>query len=469
MQTVIELAAQVRTGKVSAREAVAASLAAIGDRNGALNAFIFLDPEAAMEMADAIDCKVTDGIDPGPLAGVPFGVKDLDDCRGMPTGKGSLWFSGGGPVADDAAHVARLRAAGAIPIGKTAVPEFGFWAYTNNRVTGVTRNPYNLARTPGGSSGGSAASVSAGLVPFATASDGGGSTRTPAGFCGLVGHKPSFGRIPDLNGTRYAQTAALGALATTVADAARLLDVMAGPDLRDRVSLPPPTVQYEQAIEELDVAGLRVAWSLDLGFAVVDPEVAAACLHSAEALIGAAELRQVTADISFPDLIQTWAMLESADRWINMRPGLWPERGDDLDPGVRPTFEFASNMSVRDYAVVLTRRREIEFQLAELFSNIDVLITPMSAIPAFVAEGPMPTELDGVPLPRAGAVPFAMLANLYGLPACSVPAGMSSDGLPIGMQIVGSRHADDVVLRLARILEETQPWPRLAPPPCAAP
>src|SRR5262249_15071424 len=159
-------------------------------------------------------------------------VKDLDDCAGMPTGKGSRWFSGRAPVAADSIHVGRLRAAGAIPLGKTAVPEFGFWAYTANRVTGVTRHPYDLSRTPGGSSGGRAASVAAGLVPFATARDGGGSTRTPAGFCGLVGHKPSFGRIPDLAGTRYGQTAAAGAVATTVSDAAHLLDIMAGPDLR---------------------------------------------------------------------------------------------------------------------------------------------------------------------------------------------------------------------------------------------
>ncbi|MEO5898622.1 MAG: amidase family protein, partial [Ilumatobacteraceae bacterium] len=334
---------------------------------------------------------------------------------------------------------------------------------TANRVTGVTRNPYDLSRTPGGSSGGSAASVAAGLVPFATASDGGGSTRTPAGFCGLVGHKPSFGRIPDRVGTRYGQTAAAGALATTVADAARLLDVMAGPSLLDRTSLPAAGVRYEDAIEHLDVAGIRIGWSPDLGFAIVDDEVRAATEAAAQALIAAAGARAVEIAPSFPDLIPTWAMLESVDRWVGLADGLWPDRADDLDPGVRPAWESGSKMSVREYAVVLTRRREIENELADLFGRIDVLITPTSAIPAFAAEGPMPTELDGKRLPRGGAVPFAMLANLYGLPACSVPAGMTSGGLPIGLQIVGSRHADDVVLRLARLLEIARPWPRLAP------
>src|SRR5207248_794004 len=154
---------------------------------------------------------------------------------------------------------------GAIPIGKTAAPEFGTWAYTASPALGVTRNPYDTTRTPGGSSGGSAAAVAAGMVPFATASDGGGSTRTPASHCALVGHKPSFGRIPTYNVTRYAQTAVVGALATTVADAARLLDVMAGPSRRDRCSLPASGVVYEVAIEQLDVRGLRAAWSVDLG------------------------------------------------------------------------------------------------------------------------------------------------------------------------------------------------------------
>src|SRR5262249_46071026 len=149
--------------------------------------------------------------------------------------------------------------------------------------------------------------------------------------------------------------------------------------------------------------------------------------------------------------------------WVGLPEGLWPDRADELDPGVRPAFEHGATMSVRDYAKVLTRRREIELDLARLFSEIDVLLTPTSAMPAFAAEGPMPTEIAGQRIARGGAVPFAMLANLYGLPACSVPAGRSADGLPIGLQIVGSRHADHVVLRLARLLELAQPWPRLSP------
>jgi aspartyl-tRNA(Asn)/glutamyl-tRNA(Gln) amidotransferase subunit A len=301
-------------------------------------------------------------------------------------------------------------------------------------------------------------------VPFATSSDGGGSTRTPAGFCGLVGLKPSFGRIPDIRGTRYGQTAAAGALATTVADAARLLDVMAGPHAHDRTALPAPGVIYEQQIEQLDTTGLRVGWSVDLGFAIVDPEVAAVTAAAARALTSAAGLVMVDIDVCFDDLIPIWAQLESADRWVGMPAGLWPDRADDLDPGVRPAFERSYAMTVVQYAAALTRRREIEAELADLFDTIDVLLTPTSAITAFVAEGPMPTVINGEKAPPAGAVPFAMLANMWGTPAASVPAGVSSEGLPIGLHIVGNRHADDVVLRLARVLEQSRPWPRHAPP-----
>jgi aspartyl-tRNA(Asn)/glutamyl-tRNA(Gln) amidotransferase subunit A len=463
VRTVIDTAEAVRRGELAAVDVLDECLAAIEGSNEELNAFIHLDAGQARRDAERIDALVAAGTDPGPLAGVPFGVKDLDDCAGMPTGRGSLWYSGGPPVENDSIHIHRLRQAGAVAVGKTAVPEFGFWAYTNNRVTGVTRNPWNLGRTPGGSSGGSAAAVSAGLVPFASSSDGGGSTRTPAGFCGLVGHKPSFGRIPDVRGTRYSQTAAAGCLATTVADAARLLDVMAGPHPQDRTALPAPGVIYEERIERLDTTGLRVGWSVDLGFAIVDPEVAAVTTAAARALTAEAGLTMVDIDVHFDDLIPIWAQLESVDRWVGLPSGLWPDRGDDLDPGVRPAFERTQSMTVVQYAAALTRRREIEMELAELFEQIDVLLTPTSAITAFAAEGPMPTEINGQKAPPAGAVPFAMMANLWGTPAASVPAGESTEGLPIGLHIVGNRHADDVVLRLARVLEQYRPWPRHSP------
>src|SRR5436305_11625811 len=196
MRTVIETAEAVRRGELKAVEHLDECLTAIDDGNGALNAFVHLDPDRAREAADAVDQAVAAGRDPGPLAGVPFGVKDLEDCAGMPTSQGSLLYKGRGPVAKDSVHVGRLRGAGAVPIGKTAAPEFGVTAFTHTKAWGTTRNPWDPTRTPGGSSGGSAAAVAAVMVPFCTASDGGGSTRLPAAFARLARLQPTFRRTP---------------------------------------------------------------------------------------------------------------------------------------------------------------------------------------------------------------------------------------------------------------------------------
>ncbi|MHB8465693.1 MAG: amidase, partial [Acidimicrobiales bacterium] len=292
MRTVIEIAESVRRGERKAAEVLDECLDAIEARNGALNAFVHLDVDQARSAADLVDAAVARGEDPGPLAGVPMGVKDLEDCAGMPTSHGSLLYKGRPPVAEDSVHVGRLRAAGAIPVGKTAAPEFGVTCFTDTKAWGTTRNPWDLTKTPGGSSGGSAAAVAAGLVPFCTASDGGGSTRIPAAFSGLLGFKASYGRIPHPS-LSPSMTTSVGALTTTVADAARHLDVAAGPDDRDKVSLPAPTVTYERAIEELETRGLRVAWSPDLGFATVEPEVANLAFAAAERLADAASLEWV--------------------------------------------------------------------------------------------------------------------------------------------------------------------------------
>jgi aspartyl-tRNA(Asn)/glutamyl-tRNA(Gln) amidotransferase subunit A len=463
MPSAIAAADAVKRGEQSAVALTQRCLAAIDATNPELNAFVHLDSAGALAAAARIDERVAAGDDPGPLAGVPFGVKDLDDCAGMPTTHGSRWYLGLPPVARDALHVERLRAAGAIPIGKTAAPEFGTFAYTASPALGVTRNPWDPERTPGGSSGGSAAAVSSGMVPFATSSDGGGSTRTPAGFCGLVGLKCSYGRIPDATAGRYAQTAVPGVLTTTVADSARLLDVMAGPHRRDRSSLPAATVRYEDAIESLDVGGMRIAWSSDLGFAVVDPEVADIARTAFEALVAAGALTLDGRPIEFADPIPVWSRISGADMWVHIPAGCWPERADELDPRVRPGFDSAATVTLPKFGAVLRARLAIEDAMADLFDSVDVLATPMSAIPAFEAEGPMPTEIMGRRVHAGMSVPFAMLANVWGSPAVSVPAGLTASGLPVGLQLMADRHRDDVCLRLARVLEQARPWSRGAP------
>lgn len=462
MDTVIAVAEAVRRGERKAVEVLDECLARIEAANAELNAFVHVDADLARREAARVDAAVAAGDDPGPLAGVPFGVKDLEDCAGMPTSFGSLLYKGRPPVDEDSIHVARLRAAGAVPVGKTAAPEFGATCYTNTPAWGTTRNPWNPARTPGGSSGGSAAAVAAGLVPFCTASDGGGSTRIPAAFAGLVGFKASYGRIPHPRAA-VSQTSVFGALTTTVADAARHLDIAAGPDDRDRTSLPAPAVSYEAAMESLDVSGLRAVWSHDMGFAVVEPEVGALAEEAAMALAGEAGLKLVDRPMTFTDPIKVWLSAGAVDLWQDLEKGMWPERRDDFDSFVRYGLATSEDITVARFARFMKWRERLEFEVAELFEDVDVVLTPATAVPAFQAEGPLPTEIAGQNVFPGMVVPFTMIGNLCWNPAVSVPAGVTADGLPVGLQVMTRRHADELVLRLARIYEQARPWPRFAP------
>ncbi len=463
MPTVVEAARSIRAGTLTSEALTLECIAAIERHNPALNAFVHLDFETALAAARAVDRAVTAGGALGPLAGVPFGVKDLEHCAGMPTTRGSRWFANGPNATVDDIHVARLRKAGAIPIGKTAAPEFGAWAYTASPLLGVTRNPWNTARTPGGSSGGSSAAVSAGLVPFCTASDGGGSIRTPAAFTGLVGLKCSYGRIPTFGATHIAQNAVVGSLATTVADTALLLDVMAGPDARDRTCLPPPNGSYVAAVDALDVRGTRAAWSLDLGFAIVEPEVAALCERAAQTLMRAIDARRIDAKVQLDDYIRTYARIEGVDKFVDIDPDLWQNRLDELDPLIAPGWEKTRTVTLPKSAAVESDRRKLVHQIAAYFDEFDLLLTPMVARPAFAAEGPMPSDVAGTPGHGGMAVIHGMLANLANLPAITLPAGLTSEGLPVGLQIVGPRHREDLLLAVARRYEAAQPWPRHSP------
>ena len=461
-ESAIEIAEAVRTGERSAVEVLDAALGAIEALNGPLNAWVRVDEGLARRSAEAVDAVVARGEDPGPLAGVPLGVKDLEDCAGFTTGHGSLLYHDRPPATTDSVHVSRLRAAGAVPVGKTTAPEFGTLSLTRNKATGTTRNPWNPDRTPGGSSGGSAAAVAAGMLPMGTASDGGGSIRIPAAFSGLVGFKASYGRVPHPS-PQASQTSVLGVVVTTVEDAARHLDVAAGPDDRDRHSLPAPSARYEQAIDTLDVAGLRVAWSADLGFAVVEPEVAAVAEDAAGALVDAAGLSWVDAEPHLSDPVRTWLSSGAVDLWLDLEPGMWPDVADDLTAFVRRALDATESVTIPRYARIIQRRHQLQVAMAAMYGDVDVWLTPTTAVPAFPADGPPPEQIDGQPVDPAMATPFTMLSNLTWGPACSVPAGLTADGLPVGLQIMGRRHADEVVLRLARIFEQARPWPRWAP------
>ena len=460
--TAIEIADAVRAGERSAREVVEEYLTRIDAGNGALNAFVHVDADAATRAATRVDEQVANGEDPGMFAGVPFGVKDLENCAGMPTTHGSVVYAARGAVASDSIHVARLRAAGGVPVGKTAAPEFGTLSFTRTLAFGVTTSPWGEGRTPGGSSGGSAAAVAAGLVPVSTASDGGGSTRIPASFSGLVGMKPSHGRIP-LEGPSGSQTAVVGLLTTTVAESARHLDAVAGPDSRDRLSLPAAGHGYGELIESLATDGLRARWSPDLGFGVTDPEVAALCQSAAEELAEHAGLVMDDGQVDLGDPVRLWFQAGAADLWLSLEPGMWPQVADELTPFVRRGLEATEKLGMSRYAEVLRLREQLQAHMAALFDEVDVVLCPTTAVPAFADKGPPPTVIDGQEVGMGMATPYTMPANLCWNPAISVPAGLTEGGLPVGLQIIAQRHRDEVPLRLARILEQVRPWPRHAP------
>jgi Asp-tRNA(Asn)/Glu-tRNA(Gln) amidotransferase A subunit family amidase len=301
------------------------------------------------------------------------------------------------------------------------------------------------------------------MVPFATASDGGGSIRTPASFTGLVGLKNSYGRIPTRGDTHLAQNSVVGSLTTTIADTALLLDVMAGPDDRDRTCLPSPTQSYLDALESTDVSTLRIAWSSNLGFAVVDPEVARLCATAAKSFADSLGATLVERPIVLDDYVRTYIAIEGVDKFVGVARDLWENRSDELDPRSAPGWAYLSTKTLPWLADVEANRRALVNEVAAIFNDVDLILTPMSSMPPFAAEGPMPTTINGTDVHAGMAVVLAMLANLVNVPALSVPAALTSSGLPVGLQIIGPRFREDLVLAAAYRFEAAHPWPRQCP------
>jgi aspartyl-tRNA(Asn)/glutamyl-tRNA(Gln) amidotransferase subunit A len=462
VKSMIETAAAIRSGSMSAVEAVTLSLERIAARDPAINAFVHLDAAGALAAARAIDAKRMRGEEIGALGGVPFGAKDNEAVIGMPTRRGSLLCKDAAPETEDCIAIARLRQAGAIPLGKVAMSEYGLDGVTHTIAHGTTRNPWNLERTPAGSSGGSSAAVAAAMVPFCTGSDGLGSIRCPAGFTGLVGLKASKGRIPHLSG--FADTSTFGALTTTVADTARYLDVCAGPDDGDRTTLPAPGVSFEAVIETLDVRGLRVAYSSDLGYAPVTADMARVCRAAFDRLCEAAELMCVDDAFACSNAYVEWNALAALKMKGEFeRLGFLPDHIDLVSPGPRAFIENAQVLSAAQLIEYEMVQKQLEREIAALFRKADILITPTACCEAYAAEGPLPVVIEGRDASRTNAEPYTAVASICWNPSISVPAGLSKNGLPMGLLINTRRHRDDVALRLARIWEQAQPWPRYAP------
>lgn len=458
----IEVAALVRSKQVSPVEVTDAVLARIEALNPRLNAFCLIAHDGARAAAREAEIAVVKGEPLGALHGVPLSIKDVIFTRGLRTTGGSRLFAEAVPE-EDAVAVARSRAAGAILLGKTNTSELGHQALTDCPLFGATHNPWNLALTPGGSSGGAGAAVATGLGPVALGTDGGGSIRIPAAFCGVYGFKPSWGRVPQHPGfPGWSLLGVTGPLSRTVRDAALVLDVVAGGDDRDRFSLPREAGSYVEACDEA-VKGLHVAWTPDLGHAVVDPAVQALCENAAAEFEGLGCHVEVV-NPGWESLEEAFGTIVSAQfyaHWSDRLPAAEPQ----LDPMLVKFVRRGGAVTARDYVLAVERVKAYWGEVLAFLARFDLLLTPTVAVPPFPLAGRPPREIAGQDVSVLGWMPFTFPFNLTGQPAASVPAGFTDDGRPVGLQIVGRRHADRVVLAASAAFEAACPWSERRPAP----
>ena len=439
--------------QLSPVEAVQAALDRIRRFDTAVAAFSLVDETQALADARASEARWQRGEPQGVLAGVPATIKDLVLTRGWPTLRGSQVIDADGPWDEDAPATARLREAGAVLLGKTTTPEFGWKGDTDSPLTGITRNPWNPAKTPGGSSGGAAAACALGMGALHVGSDGGGSIRIPAGFTGIYGLKPSFGRVPAAPASPFGTVAHLGPMTRSVTDAALMLNVLARPDPRDWLALPYDARDYTAGLED-GVTGLKVAFSPTLGFAEVDPEVAGLVEAAARTF---AELG-CTVDVVDPEIGNPREIFRL--HWYAGAANLLRRFSDEqrgmIDPGLRAIAEEGRRIPLIDYLAATDARAALGQRMRLFHEHYDLLLTPTLPITAFTAGQEMP---DGHPGSRwFDWAPFSNPFNLTQQPAASVPCGVTSEGLPVGLQIVGPMHADALVLRASRAFERARPW-----------
>ncbi len=462
--TAVAVAAAVRERRVGAVAVTEAALARMQAWEPSIHAFCTPTPDVALAAARDIDARLAAGGEVGRLAGVPVAIKDLIPMRGVRCALGSVLYRDFVPEEDDVA-VERLRRADAVIVGKTNVSEFGYTASGDNALFETTRNPWDTALTPGGSSAGSGAAVAAGVVPVALGSDGGGSIRIPASLCGVFGFKASMGRVPLYPGCRderfpgmssFESLEHVGPIARTVADAALVMSVIAGPDRRDRHSLPAGGVAWQQ--HGGNVAGLRVAYSADFGYARVDPEIARLCADAA--LVFERELGCLVeaADPGFADPWTAFAALEAMESDLAGLRQLAAARGGPVSSALRALLD--RHWTAEEFCDAILARKAVCRAMARLFARYDLLLTPTVAAPAFAAALDAPAEQEDW-------APFTYPVNMTGQPAGSVVAGWTAAGMPVGLQIVG-RHLDDaLVLRASAAFERVRPWshrrPGLAP------
>jgi aspartyl-tRNA(Asn)/glutamyl-tRNA(Gln) amidotransferase subunit A len=461
------LADMIRRRALSPVEITRAVLERVERLNGALGAYVLVHAERALDQARQAERAVMAGERLGPLHGVPVSIKDNLWTAGERTTFGSRLMAQF-VAPDDAPSVAGLRAAGAIFVGRTNLPEFAWRGSTDNPLFGESRNPWDLTRTPGGSTGGGAAAVAAGLGPLALGSDGAGSIRIPASFCGLVGLKPTFGRVPMFPAAGpHELVAHVCPLARTVRDVALMMNAIARYDRRDPFALPDDGVDYLAAADGPLVAApgrssIRVAWSPDLGFAPVEPETREIAGAAARAFADVGlKLEEASPDLGDPGSILQ-ALYGGGQAGAHAaRP---PEQKAQMDPALVAYAEASAGLTVVDLVKALVARQAMVDTLRRFFERYDLLLTPTLCLPAFPLGLVGPRQVAGRDVTHLGwtlCYPF----NYSGQPAISVPAGWTASGLPVGLQIVGRRLEDALVLRAAARLEALRPWAARRPPP----
>jgi aspartyl-tRNA(Asn)/glutamyl-tRNA(Gln) amidotransferase subunit A len=456
--TAEELVVGYREKRFSPREAADAVLARMDEVDGNLTAFCHRDDETVRAMADESTARWTKGEPVGPLDGVPVAVKDVLRLKGWPTRLGSKTVDAKGPWEEDSPGVASMRAAGTVFLGMTKTPELGWKGVTDCPLYGMTRNPWNLRMTPGGSSGGSAAAVAAGCGPIAFGTDGGGSVRIPAGFCGIVGLKPTFGRVPVWPPSTFGLLSHVGPMARTVKDAALMLDQIAKPDPRDSWSLAENGTSYAAGLDR-GVAGLRIAWSPDLGFVRVDPEIARLTAEAARRFedLGAT-VEEVEPGFDNPE--ESFRVLWYAATAAALRTESRARRRF-LDFGLATIAEEGATISAMDWLAADKARNALAAHMAQFHTTYDLLLTPTLPIPAFECGIEVP---QGWPHDRWYTwTPLTYPFNMTRQPALTVPCGFTEAGLPAGLQIVGPRYADALVLAAGHAYQTAHPlldrWP----------
>jgi aspartyl-tRNA(Asn)/glutamyl-tRNA(Gln) amidotransferase subunit A len=454
------LAAAYRAGTLSPVEVAAAVLDRIERLNPKINAFLFVDRDGALTMARESEARLRAGRARGPLDGVPVTIKDLLDVKGLPTTSGSAVYRG--VIADaDSIVTERLRAAGAVILGKTNTPEFGLIPTTENELGDACRNPWDTARTPGGSSGGAAAAAAAGLGPLHVGTDGGGSIRIPAALCGVFGLKPTYGRVARSGLSGMPMFSHTGPITRTVADAALMLDAIAGPDPRDVTAMEEQPPRFREALGA-PLGSPRVAFWAKPWDSPSDPEI--------ERLVGEAARRFASLGCRVEEAgpetepwRRTFLTIIFADEYT-LGGHLMADHKDELAPYTRRTFEMGAKVTVPEYSGALRALERFRYAVARFFDDYDLLLMPVTAVPAYLIGQP-PNQIGGQEVdPLGSAFPFTAPFNLTGNPAASLPCGFTAAGLPVAIQVVGRRGDEIGVLRACAAFEAAYPWQDRRPP-----